>query len=107
MFNKLRQPVPEPERVELWENFEAEALPHLDSLFRIAIWRVRDHAIAEDPVQETLIEALKSFHRFEPGTNIHAWLTAIMSHMESKRRRKKSVWICRTRGTCRRCWLTR
>lgn len=63
-------------------------MPHLDSLFRIAMWRVRDRAIAEDLVQETLTEALKSFHRFEPNTNCHAWLVTIMSHLESKRRRK-------------------
>lgn len=63
-------------------------MPHMDSLFRIAMWRVRDRAMAEDLVQETLTEALKSFHRFEPGTNVHAWLVTIMSHTESKRRRK-------------------
>lgn len=73
-----------------WGDFEAEALPHLESLFRIAMWRVRDRATAEDLVQETMTEALKSFHRFERGTNIHAWLVTIMSHLESKRRRKLS-----------------
>ncbi len=63
-------------------------MPHMDSLFRIAMWRVRDRATAEDLVQETMTEALKSFHRFEPGTNAHAWLVTIMSHTDSKRRRK-------------------
>lgn len=63
-------------------------MPHMESLFRIAMWRVRDRTAAEDLVQETMTEALKSFHRFEPGTNAHAWLVTIMSHTESKRRRK-------------------
>lgn len=88
MVRSLRQTTLKTEPVKNWESFEAEAMPHLDSLFRIAMWRVRDRATAEDLVQETLIEALKSFHRFEPNTNCHAWLVTIMSHMESKRRRK-------------------
>lgn len=71
-----------------WELFEAEAIPHIGSLFRLAMWRVRDRTMAEDLVQETLTEALKSFHRYQAGTNIRAWLVTIMSHMESKRRRK-------------------
>ena len=90
MLKSFRQTAPEPEPVNIWESFEAEAMPHLDSLFRIAMWRARDRAIAEDLVQGTLIEALKSFHRFEPNTNCHAWLVTIMSHVESKRRRKLS-----------------
>ena len=59
-----------------------------DRMYQYALPRVNDIVIAEDLVQETMIEALKSFHRFEPGTNAHAWLVTIMSHTESKRRRK-------------------
>lgn len=88
MFSSLRRAAPEPAPVDTWESFETEAMPHMDSLFRIAMWRVRDRTTAEDLVQETMTEALKSFHRFEPGTNAHAWLVTIMSHTESKRRRK-------------------
>lgn len=65
-------------------------MPHMDSLFRIAMWRVRDRAEAEDLVQETFTEALQSFHRFESGTNARAWLVTIMYHMQSKRRRKNA-----------------
>ncbi|MDQ3252496.1 MAG: sigma-70 family RNA polymerase sigma factor [Acidobacteriota bacterium] len=88
MFSSRRRPTSEPQPVNSWQRFEAEAMPHMDSLFRIAMWRVRDRATAEDLVQETMTEALKSFHRFEPGTNAHAWLVTIMSHTDSKRRRK-------------------
>ncbi len=90
MFGKLRQSAPEPEPVNIWVDFEEAAMPHMESLFRIAMWRVRDRPTAEDLVQETMTEALKSFHRFERGTNIHAWLVTIISHLESKRRRKFS-----------------
>src|ERR671912_382177 len=68
-----------------WAAFEADALPHLDRLFRIAMWFERDRTAAEDLVQETFVEALRSFHRFERGTNCRAWLIAIMRHLEGKR----------------------
>jgi RNA polymerase sigma-70 factor, ECF subfamily len=73
-----------------WAAFEAEALPHLEGLFRIAMWFERDRAAAEDLVQETFVEALRSFHRFERGTNCRAWLIAIMRHLEGKRWRVRS-----------------
>lgn len=71
-----------------WEDFEAEALPHLPDLFRIARWMVYDREEAEDLVQETLSQALKSFHRYENGTNCRAWMTKIMYHVNGKRLRK-------------------
>ncbi len=70
-----------------WERFEVEAMPHAASLFRIALWLTRDQTEAEDLVQETLTEALTSFHRFVQGTNCRAWLVSIMYHRQSKRRR--------------------
>jgi RNA polymerase sigma-70 factor (ECF subfamily) len=72
-----------------WASFEAEALPHLDGLFRLAMWLERDRAAAEDLVQETFVEALQSFHRFERGTNCRAWLIAIMRHLQGKRWRAR------------------
>jgi RNA polymerase sigma-70 factor (ECF subfamily) len=72
-----------------WALFEAEALPHVDQLFRLAMWLERDRAEAEDLVQETFTEALQSFHRFERGTNCRAWLIAIMRHLRSKRWRAR------------------
>lgn len=75
------------ESTTLWERFEDEAMPHVASLFRIAIWLTRNRTDAEDLVQETLMEALKSFHRFAQGTNCHAWLVSIMYHHQSKKRR--------------------
>lgn len=70
----------------LWATFESEAMPHAASLFRIALWLTRDHTTAEDLLQETLTEALSSFHRFRPGTNCRAWLVSIMYHRHSKKR---------------------
>lgn len=72
-----------------WSRFESEALPHADRLFRLAMWLERDRAEAEDLVQETLVEALRSFHRFGQGTNCRAWLISIMRHLQSKRWRAR------------------
>jgi RNA polymerase sigma-70 factor (ECF subfamily) len=69
--------------------FEEEVLPHADRLFRLAMWFVRNRADAEDVVQDTMMQALKSFHRFQPGTNCRAWLTTILQHIVSNRRRAK------------------
>src|SRR3954468_5404052 len=72
-----------------WAAFEAEALPHLDRLFRLAMWLERNRAEAEDLVQETLTQALQSFHRYTPGTNCRAWLATILQHVRANGRRAR------------------
>jgi RNA polymerase sigma-70 factor (ECF subfamily) len=72
-----------------WRAFEAEAMPHLDRLFRHAMWLERNRAEAEDLVQETLVQALQSFHRFTLGTNCRAWLVSILQHVRANRQRKR------------------
>jgi RNA polymerase sigma-70 factor, ECF subfamily len=74
----------------VWASFESEALPHVDRLFRLAMWFERNRSEAEDLVQETMMQALQSFHRFQPGTNCRAWLTTILQHVRSNRRRARS-----------------
>lgn len=86
MFKSTRQAGREAQ----WAAFESEALPHLDDLFRIAMWLTRNRNEAEDLVQETFTQALESFQRFEPGTNCRAWLVSIMYHTNSKRLRAGS-----------------
>ena len=70
------------------EAFEAEALPHFDDLYRTAVRVIRDRAEAEDLVQEAFLQAWKSFHRFELGTNCRAWLFKILFHVIHHHRRK-------------------
>jgi RNA polymerase sigma factor (sigma-70 family) len=72
-----------------WLAFEAEALPHADRLFRHAMWLAGNRAEAEDLVQETMVQALQSFHRFTPSTNCRAWLVTILQHVRSNRLRKQ------------------
>src|ERR1041384_5892972 len=68
--------------------FEAEAMPHMDDLFRAALAMLRSRIEAEDVVQETYLQAWKSFHRFTPGTNCRAWLFKILFHVIQHQRRK-------------------
>jgi RNA polymerase sigma-70 factor (ECF subfamily) len=86
MFRFIR----EKGRAEEWASFENEALPHHADLYRIAKWLLAGHDQAEDLVQETLLAALRSFHRFEKGTNCRAWLIKILYHTLSKRRRSEN-----------------
>jgi RNA polymerase sigma-70 factor (ECF subfamily) len=44
---------------------------------------------AEDLVQETMLRAYRAFHRFEPGTNIRAWLYTILHRVHQDALRKK------------------
>ena len=70
------------------EDFEAATMPHLAALYRTAKFLVRDPAESEDLVQDVYLEALKSFHRFEPGTNCKAWLFRILFHRLHHLRRR-------------------
>jgi len=70
------------------EGFEAEAMPHINDLFRAAASMLKNRTEAEDVVQETYLQAWKSFHRFAPGTNCRAWLFKILFHVIQHQRRK-------------------
>src|SRR6059036_416260 len=70
------------------ERFEAEAMPHLNDIFRTATRLLGERARAEDIVQEVYLQAWKSFHRFETGTNCRAWLFKILFHCVNHHRRK-------------------
>jgi RNA polymerase sigma-70 factor, ECF subfamily len=81
--------VPHTDADTLRTTFEEVMLPHLDGVFRLARWLSANRAEAEDIVQETFVEALQSFHRFEPGSNARAWLLTIMRHVRANRLRRQ------------------
>ena len=65
--------------------FEAEALASVDSLYRTALRLTRVPADAEDLVQETYLKAFRAADRFEPGTNLRAWLFTILHNTARNR----------------------
>jgi RNA polymerase sigma-70 factor (ECF subfamily) len=60
----------------------------MNDLFRAASSMLGSRTEAEDIVQETYLQAWKSFHRFTPGTNCRAWLFKILFHVVQHHRRK-------------------
>lgn len=62
------------------EDFEAEALEHLDRLYAAAFRMTRNAADAEDVVQETYAKAFASQASYTPGTNLRAWLYRILTN---------------------------
>jgi RNA polymerase sigma-70 factor, ECF subfamily len=70
--------------------FEAEALASLDSLYRTALRLTRVPADAEDLVQDTYLKAFRAADRFEPGTNLRAWLFTILHNTARNRARDRA-----------------
>jgi len=58
------------------------------SLLRFGLRLAGDSFQAEDLVQETLLLAWRGFARFEPGTNVRAWLFRILLNVFRQQRRK-------------------
>lgn len=72
------------------EEFDRSALAHVAELLRVAARLCGSADAAEDLVQETYLQAWRSFHRFETGTNCRAWLYKILLFTYSAQRRKRA-----------------
>jgi RNA polymerase sigma-70 factor (ECF subfamily) len=75
--------------------FATEIMTHLDHLYRVAYYLVRNPQDAQDCVQETCARALNSRSQFAVGTNMKAWLTRILYNFfydgNARKRRMVSV----------------
>jgi RNA polymerase sigma-70 factor (ECF subfamily) len=71
-------------------SFEAEALTHLDSLYRAALRVTRVPADAEDLVQETYLRAFRASDSYTPDTNLRAWLFTILHNAARNRARDRA-----------------
>ncbi|MGE0545433.1 MAG: sigma-70 family RNA polymerase sigma factor [Kofleriaceae bacterium] len=60
--------------------FEVACLPHQAELYGVAMRISRDPNVAKDLVQETLLRAMVAWERFEPGSNVRAWLFRILTN---------------------------
>jgi RNA polymerase sigma-70 factor, ECF subfamily len=59
-------------------SFEETVRAHAADLYRYAYWLTRDHAQAEDVVQEALLRGWRAFPRLRERTAAKAWLFTIV-----------------------------
>jgi len=65
--------------VERTARFERDAMQYTNQLYAAALRYTKDPHNAQDLVQDTYAKAFTSFHQFEPGTNLKAWLYRILT----------------------------
>lgn len=82
--------VPDENQRQLYEDFEREAVPHMDALYNFALKMTNDSDEADDLVQETYLKAFRFFDKFEKGTNCKAWLFRIMKNTFINKYRKET-----------------
>lgn len=69
--------------------FEAEALPHLDAVYRFALRLARgDSDLAEDLLQETFLRGFRSWSSYTRGTNCRSWLFTICRNVFLRQRER-------------------
>lgn len=61
-----------------------------DYLYRFALARIKNQAVAEDLVQETFLAALHGRKSFKGHSAVETWLSAILKHKIVDYLRKKS-----------------
>ncbi len=61
-------------------DFENDAMELVPQLLSAARRMTRNHADAEDLVQETLLKGYRAYDSFEAGTNLRAWLFRILTN---------------------------
>ena len=73
--------------------FQQQAMQYAPQLYSAAMRMTRNSADAEDLVQETYLRAYRSFHTFEDGTNLRAWLFRILTntYINSYRSKQRRV----------------
>ncbi|WP_299968775.1 RNA polymerase sigma factor [uncultured Roseobacter sp.] len=66
---------------------------HLPAMRAFAISLTRNSATADDMVQDTLVKAWTNIEKFQPGTNMRAWLFTILrnTYYSSRRKAKREV----------------
>ena len=63
------------------DDFQTEALPHLDALYRYALRLTRSDKDAEDLLQDTFLRAFRFWGNYQKGTNCKAWLFRVMKNL--------------------------
>lgn len=78
--------------------FERDALAFTNQLYSAALRYTKNPHDAKDLVQDTYLKAFSSFHQFEPGTNLKAWLYRVLTttFINSYRKAQRQPMISHT-----------
>ncbi len=68
---------------------DARGIEHLDGLYSYAMVLSRNHAEAEDLVQETYVRAIQAMGRLRAGSNVKSWLFTILRNIWFNQLRKR------------------
>jgi RNA polymerase sigma-70 factor, ECF subfamily len=77
--------------VDVADAFEDHVRTALTTLHRRAFRLTRDQDAAQDLVQDTLERAYRKLAHFQPGTNMGAWLAAIMRNVWISNHRRRAA----------------
>jgi RNA polymerase sigma-70 factor (ECF subfamily) len=81
--------VTKPEREQTdTADFNEEAIPHMDAVYRFALRLSGSRDIAEDLVQETFLRAFRSWDKYTPGTQCKSWLFTICRNVFLRQRER-------------------
>jgi RNA polymerase sigma-70 factor (ECF subfamily) len=82
-----------PEKIARDHEFEREAVPWLDDVYRFALSLTHDSVDAEDVVQDTFLRAYKSWHTYVPGSDCRRWLFTICRNVFLRSLERRSPTI--------------
>lgn len=84
-----------PHREEARARFEPLITEQHDGLYRSALRLTRNRTAAEDLVQDVMLKAWRSFHTFQEGTSVRAWLHRILvnAHFDDYRKHTREPKI--------------
>lgn len=71
--------------------FETDLVEAIPELQRYAHKLTGERTAAEDLVQDCLERALANVEKFQPGTNLHAWLVTILKNIFFTERRRSQI----------------
>jgi RNA polymerase sigma-70 factor (ECF subfamily) len=75
-----------------------EIVLHLKPMRAFALSLTRDMSRADDLVQDTVVKAWTNIEKFEPGTNMRAWLFTILRNTFYSERRKARREVADSEG---------
>src|ERR1700704_3785157 len=84
-------------------SFATELETHRRYLLRIATLQLRDPALAEDVVQDTLVAAIQGEKSFSGKSSLRTWLTGILKHkvVDAIRQKTRAPTLASLEDECR------